>query len=161
MRFNRKEIYLFPSEKVIQYNRCLTPKQIQHEKGWLFRYCITKFTGISPSLSGRFSSWVNYYNFKPNIYRRLELKFKKNEKWKLQLDCSNDLFTDEIAKQLKDADAKMVFTLPELFPVVSSALQIMQKDIPIVVAKLKEDSPIPTGLLFRISGHDIKNSFKT
>ena len=65
--------------------------------------------------------------------------------------------SDEIQRQLKMSEAKMIVTLPEIVPTIKEALKISKINIPIVVVKISENSnPAPEGTaLFNELSEDI------
>lgn len=55
------------------------------------------------------------------------------------------VFLDEIAKQLKDANAKLIITMTDMYQTLDAATKLLQKKMPIVVLKSKQDSSVPPG----------------
>lgn len=54
---------------------------------------------------------------------------------------------DEIERQLKLSDARVLIGSPEAYEKLQQAVQLLKKDIPIICAKTEVDLPIPAGAI--------------
>ncbi|CAK1543236.1 unnamed protein product [Leptosia nina] len=66
----------------------------------------------------------------------------------------NPIYTSyEIQRQIKMSDAKLVFTIPEIVPVIREALEQCKANIPIIVMDLEKDRPEGTVSFKEIVGN--------